>query len=76
MSEKDDGEIDHGIHDVDIPVTVPPEMAAEMAQELENSGSITIEVTRGNCPDIVEQINWQIENERPLTEIVEDYDGA
>ena len=65
---------DKRLYDVDIPVTVPPEMAAEMAQELEKSGSITIEVTRGNCPDIVEQINWQLENERPLTKIVGEYD--
>lgn len=74
-TERSDGEVQHGLHEVDIPVTVPPEMASEMAQELEDSGSIVIEVTRGNCPDIIEQINWQLENERPLTEIAEEYDA-
>ena len=69
------GGADDRLHEVDIPVTAPPEMAEKMVQELEDSGSITIEVTRGNCPDIVDQINWQIENERPLMEVVEDYNA-
>ena len=62
-----------GSDQVDIPITVPPEMAEEMADELERTGSIHINVTNGNAPSLVEQIRWQLEEGQPVTELVDEY---
>ena len=61
------------IEQVDIPITVPPEMAEEMADELERTGSIHINVTNGNAPSLVEQIRWQLEEDQMITELVDAY---
>lgn len=58
---------------VDIPITVNPEMAGDIADELEATGSVTLQVKENNAPSLVEQIRWQIENEQILTEITDDY---
>lgn len=69
MSEQDKA----GLHQVDVPVTVPPEMAEDMVEDLEEKGRITVQITQWNAPDIVEQLRWQLENDQPLLEFTEDH---
>jgi len=59
---------------VDIPVVVTPDMAEDIRDDLEQKGRVSIEVRTANAPDVVEQIEWQLENEQPLLEFTEDYD--
>lgn len=61
--------------EVDIPVTVSPEMAEDMAADLEERGRVTLTISRSDAPDIVNQIRWQLANEQPALEFVEDYGG-
>jgi len=60
---------------VDIPITVPKETAKEMADDLEETGRISIEVTEGNAPSLAEQIRSQLDNNQQLLEFTEDYDA-
>ena len=58
---------------VDIPVVVTPEMAANMVDDLKEKGKINIELRTSQAPNIVEQIEWQLENEQMLCELTDDY---
>ena len=59
---------------VDIPVTVPPEVAEDMADDLEQQGYIDLRIKKADAPNIVEQIRWQLENGKAALRFVEDYD--
>ena len=60
---------------IDIPITVPKETAKEMADELDETGNISIEVVERNAPSLSEQIRWQLDNHQQLLEFTEDYDA-
>ena len=60
---------------IDIPITVPKETAKEMADDLDETGNISIEVVERNAPSLSEQIRWQLGNDTQLIEFVEDYDA-
>lgn len=62
-------------HQVDIPVVVTPDMAESIRDDLEQNGRVSIEVRTANAPNVVEQIDWQLEHEQPLLEFTEDYDS-
>jgi hypothetical protein len=58
---------------VDIPITVPPKTARAIADDLEESGKVTLDVYRSEVPDLVEQIRWQLENGQELLEFADEY---
>ncbi|AEH39479.1 hypothetical protein [Halopiger xanaduensis] len=62
-------------YQVDIPVTVPPAVAEEIVADLAEDGRVSITIRTSNAPNIVEQIEWQLENDKPLLEFTEDYDA-
>ena len=61
------------IEKVDIPLTVPKETAEAMVQDLKETGSIDLTVRETNCPSLIEQIEWQLENNEHLLKFVEKY---
>lgn len=60
---------------VDVPVVVPPEMAEDMVDDLEETGSINVTITTDHSPHIIDQLRWQLENEQNALEFVGGYDG-
>lgn len=64
-----------GEQQVDIPITVSPDVAEEIVEDLEENGRITMAVSTSDAPEIVEQIRWQLDNEQPLLTFTEDYDA-
>lgn len=60
---------------VDIPVTVPRDMAEDILDDLRENGRVKIFVTTQDAPSITDQIEWQLENDQNALEFVEDYDG-
>lgn len=61
---------------VDIPVTVPRDMAENIVDDLRENGRVKIFVSTDRTgPDIIDQIEWQLENDEQALEFVEEYDG-
>lgn len=56
---------------VDIPVTASAATAANIAEDLRNGETVTLEIEPSE--ETADQIEWQLENDRPVTKLVDDY---
>lgn len=56
---------------LDIPATAPRETAEAILEDVKNGKSVTLEIEPTD--NLVNQIEWQLENDRPVTKLVDDY---
>lgn len=59
---------------IDIPLSVPEEMAKEIRDDLRDGNRVNVWFTADQIPWMADCIDWQLENDQQATEYVEDYD--
>lgn len=75
MSDPDQQHETEPLKAVDLPVTVGIGAALDMADDLDQEGSVTLEIRADDAPELADELRWQVDNEQRITEYVEDYDG-
>jgi len=58
---------------VDIPCMVPKDTARKILTDLEETGSVTLDVSRDKTPKLLDQIQWQLDHGQQILRLVDVY---